>query len=94
MEAVRGAYADMRDTAEAAQAQLSEIQAAEKSLQKQLGACAQQVQPCCVQHDVLVASDVVLANTSTHCLLAGMCSDLSTACFPEELSVGCILSVS
>ena len=54
MEAVRGAYADVRDTAEAAQAQLSEMQAAEKSLQKQLGACAQQVQPYCVQHDLLL----------------------------------------
>lgn len=43
MEAVREAYADMRTTAEAAQAQLSELQTAEKGLQEQLNLCAQQV---------------------------------------------------
>ena len=47
MEAVREAYADMRSTVEAAQAQLSDLQAAEKGLQEQLSVCAQQVSHTC-----------------------------------------------
>ena len=69
MEAVRGAYADMRNTAEAAQAQLSELRAAEKGLQKQLSACAQQVQPYCNLYDLLVVSETVSAKSSTRCLI-------------------------
>lgn len=69
MEAVREAYADMRDTAEAAQAQLSELRAAETGLQKQLSACAQQVQPYCVHYDLMVVSNIVSASSSIGCLI-------------------------
>ena len=93
MEAVREAYADIRDTAEAAQAQLSELQAAEKGLQKQLSACAQQVNPYCVKRALLIVSNVSAAAHSIHCLLADVLSDIAQPMVPRscQLRDGCEL---